>query len=159
MDFQAARYTYFINGVGKVSGCMENTVKKNPVKKRVFEIIQIGNESDIPSLCFDIFIVLIILLNISITFLQTFDGMAVYTKAMGAVELVTMVIFLVEYVLRIWTADFLFPKKTYPAAMLGFAVSFYGIVDLMTALFSSVFYPKRRRCLQDAPGGADFPFI
>lgn len=46
------------------------------LKKRVFEIIQIGNRADVPSLCFDIFIVLVILLNISITFLQTFDEMA-----------------------------------------------------------------------------------
>lgn len=144
VDFQAARYTYFINGVGKVSGGMKNTVKKNPVKKRVFEIIQIGNESDVPSLCFDIFIVLIILLNISVTFLQTFDGMAAYSKVMGAIEFATMMIFLVEYVLRIWTSDFLFPQKAYPAAMLGFAVSFYGIVDLMTLLpyFLPFFIPS-----------------
>lgn len=43
------------------------------VKKRAFEIIQIGNRTDIPSLCFDVFIVFVILLNISVTFLQTFD--------------------------------------------------------------------------------------
>ena len=41
------------------------------VKKRIFEIIQIGNRTDTPSLAFDIFIVCMILLNIVITFCQT----------------------------------------------------------------------------------------
>lgn len=104
------------------------------VKKRVFEIIQIGNRMDVPSLCFDIFIVIVILLNISVTFLQTFDEMAGYAGILGILELVTMVIFLVEYFFRIWTADLLYPDKSYPAAILGFVISFYGVVDLMTIL-------------------------
>lgn len=114
------------------------------LKKRVFEIIQIGNRADVPSLCFDIFIVLVILLNISITFLQTFDEMAGYTDVMGIIELVTMVIFLAEYILRVWTADHLYPEKAYPAAIRGFVLSFYGVVDLMTILpyFLPFFVPS-----------------
>lgn len=50
------------------------------VKKRAFEIIQIGNRTDIPSLCFDVFIVFVILLNISVIFLQTFDRLGEYRK-------------------------------------------------------------------------------
>lgn len=114
------------------------------LKKRVFEIIQIGNRADVPSLCFDIFIVLVILLNISITFLQTFDEMAGYADVMGTIELVTMVIFLAEYILRVWTADHLYPEKAYPAAIRGFVLSFYGVVDLMTILpyFLPFFVPS-----------------
>lgn len=114
------------------------------VKKRTFEIIQIGNRTDIPSLCFDLFIVVVILLNISITFLQTFDGMAEYAGVLGRIELVTMVIFLAEYILRVWTADLLHPEKSYPAAVLGFMLSFYGVVDLMTILpyFLPFFIPS-----------------
>lgn len=114
------------------------------MKKRVFEIIQIGNRNDVPSLCFDVFIVFVILLNISVTFLQTFDEMAGYTGVIGVIELVTMLIFLVEYLLRIWTADLLHPGKSYPAAILGFMASFYGVVDLMTILpyFLPFFIPS-----------------
>ncbi|MCM1215297.1 MAG: ion transporter [Lachnospiraceae bacterium] len=114
------------------------------MKKRIFEIIQIGNRSDIPSLCFDILIVFVILLNISITFLQTFDEMADHTGVMGVIELVTMIVFLAEYLLRIWTADFLYPEKSCPAAILKFLVSFYGVVDLMTILpyFLPFFIPS-----------------
>ncbi|MCM1194179.1 MAG: ion transporter [Butyrivibrio sp.] len=114
------------------------------MKKRIFKIIQIGNRTDIPSMCFDIFIILVILANISVTFFQTFEGAAGYTGIIEAVELVTMVIFLVEYILRIWTADCLYPDKSYPAAIFKFAVSFYGVVDLLTILpyFCPFFIPS-----------------
>ena len=123
---------------------MKSAAKISPIKKRIFEIIQIGNRTDIPSLCFDVFIVLVILLNISVTFLQTFDEMAEYAGIMEVFELITMFIFLVEYLLRVWTANYLYPKKTYPAALFRFAISFYGIVDFMTILpyFLPFFIPS-----------------
>ena len=129
---------------GKRASEKRLTGDKHNLRKRIFEIIQIGNETDVPSLCFDFFIVFIILVNISITFLQTFDETAGYAGVMGAVELVTMVIFLVEYILRIWTADYLYPEKSYPAAITGFVFSFYGIVDLLTILpyFLPFFLPS-----------------
>ncbi|MCM1222688.1 MAG: ion transporter [Lachnospiraceae bacterium] len=111
------------------------TVKKlEKAKKRVFEIIQIGNQTDVPSLVFDIFIVCVIVLNIIITFCQTFAQLARYNALMQAVEMVTIVIFTVEYVLRVWTAQYLYPEQGRGRAKLKFALSFYGIVDLMTIL-------------------------
>lgn len=114
------------------------------IKKRIFEIIQIGSRTDIPSLCFDIFIVLVIFANISVTFLQTFEKMAGYAGILGTVEFITMVIFLAEYALRIWTADCLYPEKSYPAAVFAFAMSFFGLVDLLTILpyFCPFFIPS-----------------
>jgi len=111
------------------------------VKQRIFKIIQIGNRTDMPSMCFDLLIIVVILANISVTFLQTFDGAAGYAGAMEIVELITMVIFLAEYLLRLWTADCLYPEKAYPAAVFLFAVSFYGVV--------------RGGSLSNAAGGAD----
>ena len=45
-------------------------------KKRVFEIIQIGNRRDIASAGFDIFIVLAISCNLIATLLSTFEDIA-----------------------------------------------------------------------------------
>ena len=42
-------------------------------KKRVFDIIQIGNRKDFISSAFDIFIVVTIVLNLFVTLFQTFD--------------------------------------------------------------------------------------
>ena len=104
------------------------------IKKRVFEIIQIGNQADIPSLVFDILIVFVILLNIVITFCQTFAQLARYETLLQTAELVTIVIFTVEYILRLWTAQYLYPEAGYGQAKLKFALSFHGIVDLLTIL-------------------------
>ncbi len=104
------------------------------IKKRVFEIIQIGNQADIPSLIFDVFIVCVILLNIAVTFCQTFTQLARFGVLMQVVELVTISIFTVEYILRLWTAQYLYPDMGQGRARLKFAVSFYGIVDLLTVL-------------------------
>ena len=107
-----------------------STVKK----KRIFEIIQIGNQEDAPSRIFDYFIVTVILCNIAVLFLETFDGLNAFRRLFGMIENVTVAIFCVEYALRIWTADLLYPADTRPKAVLRFLFSFDGIVDLLTIL-------------------------
>ncbi|MDE5746732.1 MAG: ion transporter, partial [Acetatifactor sp.] len=104
------------------------------IKKRVFEIIQIGSQTDVPSVIFDVFIVFVIVLNIVITFCLTFAQLARYAALLQTVELVTIIIFAVEYVLRLWTAQYLYPDMGHGQAKLKFAVSFYGMVDLLPIL-------------------------
>ena len=48
------------------------------------------------------------------------------------VEVITLFIFCVEYVLRIWTADLLYPGMRKCRARLRFMVSFDGVVDILT---------------------------
>lgn len=108
--------------------------KKSSVRKRVFDIIQIGNRYDFISRFFDYFIVTVIILNILTVFLETFDELEQFYPVFKAIENVTMVVFCVEYFLRIWTADHLYPNKGRTAARLRFLRSFDGIVDLLTIL-------------------------
>ena len=44
------------------------------MKKKIFNIIQIGDKSNRLSRLFDIFIAIVICANILVTFLQTFDA-------------------------------------------------------------------------------------
>ena len=104
------------------------------MKKRIFDIIQIGNTEDLPSRAFDWFIVTVILLNIVTMFLVTFDAFARYFTVLKTVETVTVGVFCVEYVLRIWTADLLYPDRSPLRARLRFLRSFDGVVDLLTIL-------------------------
>ena len=50
------------------------------------------------------------------------------------VEVITILIFCVEYILRIWTADYLYPDKSEFRSRLRFLISFDGIIDLLTIL-------------------------
>jgi len=102
------------------------------IRERVFNIIQIGKRTDIPSTAFDIFIVVVIFANLFATIFSTFDESKPYTGIIDMIELVTIIIFTVEYVLRIWTSDFLYPGRNRASAAFKFVFSFYGIIDLLT---------------------------
>ena len=103
-------------------------------RKRIFKIIQIGSKDDIPSRIFDVFIVTVIFLNIAIMFLNTFDEVRPYSHILKNLEGITVFFFCIEYALRIWTADLLYPDMSRRAAIGKFLVSFDGIVDLLTIL-------------------------
>ena len=102
------------------------------LKEKIFNIIQIGDKSNPISRMFDIFITVTIVANILVTFLQTFDELAFLTTVFKGVEYVTIFIFCVEYILRIWTAEYLYPDKSRGRSRLRFLVSFDGIVDFLT---------------------------
>ncbi len=109
------------------------------MKKRIFEIIQIGNRKDTISKAFDIFITVVIFLNLAATMTATFDEAAAYMPVLNGIELVTSIIFLVEYCLRIWTADCLYPDKKGIKAVLRFVFSLSGLIDFFT--FFPTFLP------------------
>ena len=103
-------------------------------KKRIFDIIQIGKRDDFISRAFDIFIVAVILVNIAILFMETFEQLDPYASVLKGIETVTVIIFCLEYILRIWTAEYLYPDQKGVKAVLRFLFSFDGIVDLLTIL-------------------------
>ena len=101
-------------------------------RKRLFEIVQIGAAKDILSRSFDVVISIFIILNIVVTFLATFNQMAGIMKVLKGIELITIIFFTVEYIARLFTADFLYPNKTKGKAVLAFIFSFYGIIDFLS---------------------------
>ena len=109
---------------------MDNKV----TKKRVFDILQIGNREDFASRAFDIIIAISIVLNITSLVMSTFDEFEPYYDILSGIEAITICIFCVEYALRIWTAEYLYPDLDRRKAVLRFFVSFDGIIDLLTIL-------------------------
>lgn len=106
----------------------------NKTRRRIFDIIQIGNTSDRPSRYFDIFIAVVIIANVAVLFLETFQSLSEYFGLFDAIDDITVSIFIVEYILRIWTADFLFPEQKKGVAILRFITSANGIIELLTIL-------------------------
>lgn len=103
-------------------------------RKRVFDIIQIGNKHDLPSRLFDYGITLVIMVNLLITFVLTFSLSDSTLALLQVIERITMILFTIEYGLRLWTADYLYPGKSRAKAICRFMVSFYGVIDLLTIL-------------------------
>ena len=104
------------------------------MRKKIFNIIQIGNKDDLPSRMFDIGITVVILLNIIVTFLETFDELSDLMILFRIIEGVTVIVFCIEYILRLITADYLYPKDSKVKSRLHFLISFDGVVDLLTIL-------------------------
>ncbi|MCD8334650.1 MAG: ion transporter [Clostridiales bacterium] len=112
-------------------------------KRRIFDIIQIGNDEDVTSRVFDIVIILMILTNLFIAIYETFDSSAQYLNTLNLIELVTVCGFAVEYTLRVWTAEYLYPAVSRRRAAMQYMTSFNGIIDLLSFLpyFLPIFFP------------------
>lgn len=101
-------------------------------RKRLFEIVQIGAAKDFLSRSFDVIISAMIIINIVVSFLSTFNQLGTLSVLFKRIEFATVVFFTVEYIARLITADFLYPKKTKIMAVVAFVFSFYGIVDFLS---------------------------
>jgi voltage-gated potassium channel len=113
-------------------------------KKRIFSIIQIGNDEDLISRLFDFVSMVMILANLFIAIFETFDQSAPYLPVLDAVELVTVVAFTIEYLLRVWTAEFLYPSQSRQRAVWHYVTSFNGVIDLLSFFpyYLPVFFPS-----------------
>ncbi len=106
----------------------------NKNKEKIFNIIQIGTRDNALSVFFDAFIVVVIFLNLFVTLYSTYDSSVQYAHRLYVIELVTVIIFTVEYILRLWTADYLYPGMSAVGSRAKFVFSFYGLIDLLTFL-------------------------
>ncbi len=104
------------------------------LKKRVYETIEIGNRNDTVSHSFDIFLTVVIVLNILVMVLQTFEELNRFAPLFNFVEIFTLCVFLIEYFLRLWTATYRYPGKSQLEAMVAFMRSWDGIIELLTIL-------------------------
>ncbi len=113
-------------------------------KKRIFEIIQVGQKGDFISAAYDYCLVIMITCNLSILFIDTFSPPANLRVIFDFIETITLAFFIVEYALRLWTAEFIYPERKRSEAVWKFATSFEGIIDLLTILpyFLPVFFPS-----------------
>jgi len=112
-------------------------------KRRIFDIIQIGYDEDWQSRAFDILLIAMILANLFIIIFSTFDSAAAYSGVLNAVELVTIAGFAIEYALRVWTAEYLYPGVDRKRAALKYMTSFSGVIDMLSFLpyFLPFFFP------------------
>ncbi len=104
------------------------------IKHRIFEIIQVSDENDLASKVFDLFIIALIILNVILVIADTFTLPENIKSAMQYVDIFTVVIFTAEYLLRIWTADLLYPQYSKSKARIKYIFSFMALIDLFAVL-------------------------
>ena len=104
------------------------------IKSRIFNIIQADTEGDTAGKIFDIFIISLIILNVVTVIADTFSLPSAFRLTSRYIEIFSVIIFTVEYILRIWTSDMLYPELGPVKARIRYVFSFMALIDLFAIL-------------------------
>lgn len=106
----------------------------NSLRKYIFGVIQPAQSGNVVSKVFDVVITVLVLLSVICVFAVTFEMPEAYVTALNSFEVFASIVFSVEYLLRIATADLLYPDCGKPKAILKYVCSGMAIVDLLAIL-------------------------
>lgn len=119
-------------------------MKKKRIKDTVFGMVDVGFVEDPVSRAYDLLNLSIIVLNLSVSIALTFEeARAACGGVLLAIEELTIAFFALDYILRIWTADLLYPELSGSKAVIKYVLSISGLVDLVSFLpyYMPWFYP------------------
>lgn len=114
---------------------MESEIKLyKKIKNRIFEIVQLSKEDDIAGKVFDIALITLIIINIVMVIAETFTIPDKVQAAIKCIETISVIAFSVEYLIRLWTSDLLYPSLHPVAARIRYIFSFMAMIDLLSIL-------------------------
>lgn len=97
------------------------------MRKRIYEIIEKAEEHDILSAIYDYFMIVVIIMSLIPLAFKTDN------QTLVVIDKITVVIFIIDYLLRWITADYKFSKKNV-SSFLRYPVSMMAIIDLISIL-------------------------
>ncbi len=131
----------FLDAVYKKLHIESNTNKEQTMRKRIFEIIEMGKENDKASKIYDIFMLITIVLSlIPLTFKNS-------NKALTLIDQITVFFFIIDYLLRLLTADFKYKDKS-AKSFLKYPFSFMAIIDFLSIIPSFAVVGNRIKFLK-----------
>ncbi|MEM9339812.1 MAG: ion transporter [Bacteroidota bacterium] len=104
-------------------------------KRRIFETLEKGEEDDRLSKRFDLFIMILIILNVILVILETEEHIyQAYKKQLDLFEAISVIIFTIEYLLRIWTCTYMEAYRHPVWGRIKYIFSFAALIDLFAIL-------------------------
>ncbi|MDR0583786.1 MAG: ion transporter [Treponema sp.] len=101
------------------------------IKEAVWSVLD--QDGDIQSTVFDTSIIILILINTAAVIVSSFSVFAAdHVTGLYRLELVSVIIFSIEYFMRLWTADRKYPNSKYP--YIKYVFSALAIIDLVAIL-------------------------
>ncbi len=105
------------------------------IKRQVFEVLEKGQGNDYWSRRFDIFIMTMILLNVAAVIMETVESIHDgYIEVFDYFEYLSVFVFSIEYVGRVWTCTYLENYKHPFWGRIKFIFSFMAIIDLLAIM-------------------------
>ncbi|BDD08758.1 hypothetical protein FUAX_11900 [Fulvitalea axinellae] len=106
----------------------------NTIKSKVAEMLVINSNRE-GNKFLEAFISVLILANVVVVMLESFKGYKLkYGAFFEVFEVVTVSVFSVEYLLRLWVADIRYPKAGTVGSRVKFVLSGGGLIDLLAIL-------------------------
>ena len=107
---------------------MLNVVEKEKyMRKKIFEIIEPSQKNNILSSIYDAFMIIVILLSIlPLCFKHT-------SNALGVIDTICLIIFIVDYFLRWFTADYKYNKNSL-MSFVRYPFGIFAIIDIISIL-------------------------
>lgn len=104
-------------------------------RTKIFNLLNDDNKASKSNAVVSYFIFGVIIINIFALFFESYKGIYDENKQVFYyIELISIVIFSIEYLLRVWTADLAHPELSPSRARLKYIFSFMGLIDLIAIL-------------------------
>lgn len=105
------------------------------LKHRIYEILNLSNYDDKTGRFFNIFIMTLIILNVLSVILETVQSIdIVFKKSFYYFEVISVIIFTIEYILRLWSCTESEKNRSRLTGRLMYMVSPMAIIDLAAIL-------------------------
>ncbi|MCK5268931.1 MAG: ion transporter [Spirochaetes bacterium] len=105
------------------------------LKLTVFKIIEKGDKDNKPSIVFDYFLVSLILLNVIAIIIESHKGINQnFIDFLKIFEIISVIIFSLEYILRLWTSEYKIQSKTKFISLLKYIITPIAMIDLFAIL-------------------------
>lgn len=122
-----------------------NSRKKEQIRYRVYEILEVRSGPDPAARVYDFVYLITIILNLAVSVLYTYEKYRMrYGSLFLVLENITVAMFCLDYLLRIWTAKYAHPESGSLKAVRKYILSFTGIVDMLSFLpyYLPIFFPS-----------------
>ena len=119
--------------------------RKDHIRYRLYEILEVRTSVDRAARIYDFIYFITILLNLTVSIMYTYEKYRLrYGETLLLAEQITVGIFCIDYILRLYTAKYMYPESNQPRAIRKYILSFTGITDLLSFLpyYLPFFFPS-----------------
>jgi voltage-gated potassium channel len=121
------------------------SIKTRKLKHQIYRVIEVTHHDDLLGKLFDVFMIVLISLNVLAFTFETVDSISIpYKSYFNDFEAASAIIFTVEYAVRLWTCT-LNPRYRHPVlGRIKFALTPLSIIDFISILpyYLFLFFPN-----------------